>query len=79
VLSIGFIIFNGESLVIKWVPFILIFSATLIIELFSGAQEVLIVQKYGESCENSIYISRWVPFSNYALYCGDDGEWVGND
>lgn len=57
----------------------IILSLTIVGELFAGLQEWKAVKNYGANCERGVYISRWMPFSSHAIYCSENGSWVGND
>jgi hypothetical protein len=78
-LAIGLFLFKSRPLIIKLIPLVVLVVATLVVEGFAGSQELAVVQKYGKACKKGTYVSRWVPFSNSVIYCGADGEWMGND
>jgi predicted lysophospholipase L1 biosynthesis ABC-type transport system permease subunit len=78
-LVIGLIMFKSKPLMIKAILLAAVIIATIVAEAYSGAQEAAVLHRYGRACEKGVYVSRWTPFSNHAIYCGDDGEWVRND
>jgi hypothetical protein len=61
-------------------PALLVLAGMLAVEFHAGLQERLVMKRYGQdTCEPRVHVSRWPPFSNFDLACGDRGRWVAND